>query len=324
MYKYIAKRILMMIPVVIGVSLLVFTVLKLAPGDVARIVAGSEADDATVEEIRHELGLDRSYPEQYVRYMLGVVRGDMGESYITGKDVFTEIKGRIPTTFTLAFFGMLVSIVIGIPLGILSATKQYSVLDNFATVFALIGVSMPNFWMGLMFILFFSLWLGWLPSGGDGTIRGFIMPALVNGIGAVANLMRTTRSSMLDVIRQDYIRTARAKGVAERATIWRHAFRNALLPLITISGTTMGALLGGAVAMEKVFVIPGLGTLVQDALNRNDAPLVIGAITLMAFTFMMIMLVVDLLYAAVDPRIRAKYSGGRGRKTQKKEAAGNG
>ena len=157
MYKYIAKRILMMIPVVIGVSLLVFTVLKLAPGDVARIVAGSEADDATVEEIRHELGLDRSYPEQYVRYMLGVVRGDMGESYITGKDVFTEIKGRIPTTFTLAFFGMLVSIVIGIPLGILSATKQYSVLDNFATVFALIGVSMPNFWMGLMFILFFSL-----------------------------------------------------------------------------------------------------------------------------------------------------------------------
>ena len=307
MYKYIAKRILMMIPVVIGVSLLVFTVLKLAPGDVARIVAGSEADDATVEEIRHELGLDRSYPEQYVRYMLGVVRGDMGESYITGKDVFTEIKGRIPTTFTLAFFGMLVSIVIGIPLGILSATKQYSVLDNFATVFALIGVSMPNFWMGLMFILFFSLWLGWLPSGGDGTIRGFIMPALVNGIGAVANLMRTTRSSMLDVIRQDYIRTARAKGQSERKVIIRHALRNSLVPIITAIALQLGSMLGGAIVTETVFAIPGIGMLMIQSIKARDYPTIQGAVVVIAIMFSLVNLIVDIIYTFVDPRLKTIY-----------------
>lgn len=304
MYKYIAKRILMMIPVVIGVSLLVFTVLKLAPGDVARIVAGSEADDATVEEIRHELGLDRSYPEQYVRYMLGVVRGDMGESYITGKDVFTEIKGRIPTTFTLAFFGMLVSIVIGIPLGILSATKQYSVLDNFATVFALIGVSMPNFWMGLMFILFFSLWLGWLPSGGDGTIRGFIMPALVNGIGAVANLMRTTRSSMLDVIRQDYIRTARAKGLREKVVIYSHAFRNALIPLITILTTWLVSAFSGSIVIETIFGWNGIGKLLFDALQQRDFMVVLAMQMFYVLLTLAGNLIMDIGYALVDPRIK--------------------
>ena len=240
MYKYIIKRIFMMIPVVIGVSLLVFSVLKLAPGDAARIVAGSEADEATVEEVRHELGLDRSYPEQYVSYMLNLLRGDLGESYITGKSVAGEIRSRMPTTFTLAFFGMLISVVIGIPLGIISATKQYSILDNFATVFALLGVSMPNFWMGLMLILLFSLELGWLPSGGDGTLKGFIMPALVIGIGAVANLMRTTRSSMLDVIRQDYIRTARAKGAGEGRVTIQHALKNALIPVVTVIGLHFG------------------------------------------------------------------------------------
>ena len=307
MYRYIAKRILMMIPVVIGVSLLVFTVLKLASGDVARIVAGSEADDATVEEIRHELGLDRSYPEQYVRYMLGVVRGDMGKSYITGKDVFTEIKSRIPTTFTLAFLGMLVSIVIGIPLGILSATKQYSVLDNFATVFALIGVSMPNFWMGLMFILFFSLRLGWLPSGGDGTIKGFIMPALVNGIAAVANLMRTTRSSMLDVIRQDYIRTAWAKGAGESRVTLHHALKNALIPVVTVIGLHFGTSLGGAVIAETVFALPGLGKLMITGINQKDEPIVMGCLITFACVFSLINLLVDILYAYIDPRIKSQY-----------------
>lgn len=307
MHKYIIKRILMMIPVVIGVSLLVFSVLKLVPGDAARIVAGSEADEATVEEVRHDLGLDKSYPEQYVRYMLNLVTGDMGESYITGKSVFDEIKARIPTTFLLAFFGMLVSIVIGIPLGILSATKQYSFLDNFATVFALMGVSMPNFWMGLMFILFFSLQLGWLPSGGDGTIKGFIMPALVNGIAAVANLMRTTRSSMLDVIRQDYIRTARAKGASESRVTIQHALKNALIPVVTVIGLHFGTSLGGAVIAETVFALPGLGKLMITGINQKDEPIVMGCLITFALIFSMINLLVDILYAYIDPRIKAQY-----------------
>lgn len=307
MYKYIIKRIFMMIPVVIGVSLLVFSVLKLAPGDAARIVAGSEADEATVEEVRHDLGLDRSYPEQYVSHMLNLLRGDLGESYITGKSVAGEIRSRMPTTFTLAFFGMLISVIIGIPLGIISATKQYSILDNFATVFALLGVSMPNFWMGLMLILLFSLELGWLPSGGDGTLKGFIMPALVIGIGAVANLMRTTRSSMLDVIRQDYIRTARAKGAGEGRVTIQHALKNALIPVVTVIGLHFGTSLGGAVIAESVFSLSGLGKLMITGINQKDEPIVMGCLITFALIFSLINLLVDILYAYIDPRIKAQY-----------------
>lgn len=307
MHKYILKRILMMIPVIIGVSLLVFTVLKLAPGDAARIVAGSEADEATVAAVRHELGLDRSYIEQYLTYMMNLLRGDMGNSYNTGKPVFSEIMSRIPTTFTLAFFGMLVSVIIGIPLGIISATRQYSLLDNFSTLFALAGVSMPNFWMGLMFILFFSLKLGILPSGGDGTLRGFVMPALVTGVGAVANLMRTTRSSMLDVIRQDYIRTAYAKGADEGRVTLVHALRNALIPVVTVIGLHFGTSLGGAVINETVFSLPGLGKLMITGINQKDEPIVMGCLITFAFIFSIVNLLVDILYAFIDPRIKAQY-----------------
>lgn len=307
MYKYIFKRILMMIPVIIGVSLLVFTVLKLAPGDAARLVAGAEADEAIVELVRHDLGLDKSYPEQYVRYMLGLLKGDMGKSFINGKDVWGEIKGRLPTTFTLAFFGMLISVIIGIPLGIISATKQYSLLDNFSTIFALAGVSMPNFWMGLMFILFFSLHLGILPSGDDGTIKSFIMPAMVTGIGAVANLMRTTRSSMLDVIRQDYIRTARAKGASEGRVTIRHALKNALIPVVTVIGLHFGTSLGGAVISESVFSLSGIGKLMIDGINQKNEPIVMGCLITFAIIFSLVNLLVDIMYAFIDPRIKAQY-----------------
>lgn len=307
MHKYIFKRILMMIPVVIGVSLLVFMVLKMTPGDPARVVAGSEADEATVAQIRTELGLDKPVLQQYVDYMAGMLHGDMGNSYTTGKPVFSEILSRMPTTFTLAFAGVLVAVLIGIPLGIISATKQYSVLDNISTLLALTGVAMPNFWLGLMLILVFALQLGWLPSGGVTSWQGYILPAVTLGVGATANFMRTTRSSMLEVIRQDYIRTVRAKGANENRVILRHALRNALIPVITVIGLQIGTLLGGAVVNETVFSLPGVGMLMINSINKKDEPVVLGCLITFAVVFSLVNLFVDLLYAYIDPRIKSQY-----------------
>ena len=307
MYKYILKRMLMMIPVVIGVSLLVFFVLKLTPGDPARVVAGAQADDAAVEQIREELGLNKPLVQQYLTYMAGLLHGDMGVSYTTGKPVFGEILSRIPTTFTLAFSGVLVAVIIGIPLGILSATRQYSLLDNVCTVIALGGVAMPNFWLGLMLILVFSLKLGWLPSGGGDSWTGYILPAITLGVGATANFMRTTRSSMLEVIRQDYIRTVRAKGANNRIVVLGHALRNALIPVVTIVGLQIGTLLGGAVINETVFSLPGIGTLMITAINKKDEPIVMGCLITFAIAFSIVNLLVDILYAYIDPRIKAQY-----------------
>lgn len=308
MYKYIIKRVLMMIPVIIGLSLLVFAVLKMTPGDPARVVAGAEADEAAVAQIRQELGLDKPLLQQYVDYMLGLVRGDMGESYTTGKPVFDEIVSRMPTTFILAFSGVLIAVVIGIPLGIISATKQYSFLDNLSTLLALTGVAMPNFWLGLMLILVFALHLGWLPSGGATSWLGYVLPAVTVGVGATANFMRTTRSSMLEVIRQDYIRTVRAKGANERRVIIHHALRNALIPVITVIGLQMGTLLGGAVINETVFSLPGLGSLMINSINRKDEPVVLGCLITFAIVFSLMNLLVDILYAYIDPRIKSQYS----------------
>lgn len=307
MHKYIFKRILMMIPVVIGVSLLVFMVLKMTPGDPARVVAGAEADEATVAQIREELGLNKPVLQQYVDYMAGMLHGDMGNSYTTGKPVFSEILSRMPTTFTLAFAGVLVAVLIGIPLGIISATKQYSILDNISTLLALTGVAMPNFWLGLMLILVFALQLGWLPSGGATSWQGYILPAITLGVGATANFMRTTRSSMLEVIRQDYIRTVRAKGANEQRVILRHALRNALIPVITVIGLQIGTLLGGAVVNETVFSLPGVGMLMINSINKKDEPVVLGCLITFAVVFSLVNLFVDILYAYIDPRIKSQY-----------------
>ena len=308
MYKYIIKRILMMIPVIIGVSLLVFLVLKMTPGDPARVVAGSEADEATVEMIREELGLNKPVMQQYVDYMSGLLHGDMGESYVNGKPVLDEIAARLPTTFALALASVLVAVIIGIPLGIISATKQYSILDYISTILALAGVAMPNFWLGLMLILFFSLHLGILPSNGAEDWTGYILPAITMGVGAVASFMRTTRSSMLEVIRQDYIRTARAKGAGEGRVIIHHAIRNAMIPVITVIGLQIGTLLGGAVVNETVFSLPGLGTLMINAINQKNEPVVLGCLIVFAFIFSMVNLLIDILYAFIDPRIKSQYS----------------
>lgn len=306
-HKYIIKRLLMMIPVVIGVSLLVFVVLKMTPGDPARVVAGAEADEATVQEIREELGLNKPLLQQYVDYMIDLLHGDMGNSYTTGKPVFSEILSRMPTTFVLAFTGVLVAVLIGLPLGIISATKQYSILDNISTLLALTGVAMPNFWLGLMLILIFSLKLGWLPSGSADTWQGYILPAITLGVGATANFMRTMRSSMLDVIRQDYIRTVRAKGASEDRVIMHHALRNALIPVVTVIGLQIGTLLGGAVVNETVFSLPGIGTLMINSINKKDEPVVMGCLITFAIAFSLVNLFVDILYAYIDPRIKSQY-----------------
>lgn len=307
MYKYICKRILMMIPVIIGVSLLVFLVLKMTLGDPARVVAGSEADEATVEQIREELGLNKPVLQQYVDYMLALLHGDMGTSYTTSKPVADEILARMPTTFILAFAGVFVAVLIGIPLGIISATKQYSVLDYISTLLALGGVAMPNFWLGLMLILLFSLKLGWLPSGGGDSWTSYVLPAITLGVGATASFMRTTRSSMLEVIRQDYIRTARAKGAGEGRVVMHHALRNAMIPVITVIGLQIGTLLGGAVVNETVFSLPGLGTLMINAINQKNEPVVLGCLITFAIIFSLVNLLIDILYAFIDPRIKSQY-----------------
>ena len=239
--------------------------------------------------------------------MAGMLHGDMGNSYTTGKPVFSEILSRMPTTFTLAFAGVLVAVLIGIPLGIISATKQYSILDNISTLLALTGVAMPNFWLGLMLILVFALQLGWLPSGGATSWQGYILPAVTLGVGATANFMRTTRSSMLEVIRQDYIRTVRAKGANEQRVILRHALRNALIPVITVIGLQIGTLLGGAVVNETVFSLPGVGMLMINSINKKDEPVVLGCLITFAVVFSLVNLFVDILYAYIDPRIKSQY-----------------
>ncbi len=307
MYKYVVRRFLLMIPVIIGVSFFVFFTMKLSPGDPARMVAGSEADEETVRQIRAELGLDQPLLTQYVNYMFKLVQGDLGVSFSSGKSVSGEIASRLPATAKLAFFSMIIAIVVAIPIGILSATKQYSLADNLSMVAALLGVSIPNFWLGLMLIIVFALNLGLLPSGGSEGFKSLILPSVTLGVGSMASFTRTTRSSMLEVIRQDYIRTVRAKGVNEKKVIRRHALRNALIPVVTVIGLQVGTLLGGAVVTETVFSWPGIGRLMIESIKKKDEPVVLGCLIVFAVCFSMINLLVDILYAYIDPRIKSQY-----------------
>ena len=260
MYKYVLKRLLMLIPVIIGVSFLVFFIMSLSPGDPARTILGETAPIEAVEALREELGLNDPVLKRYVDYMGGLLHGDMGTSYKSNRPVFDEIMGRFPATLKLSLWGMLFAVALSIPIGIISATKQYSLVDGVSMVGALLGVATPNFWLGLILIIVFSLNLKWFPSGGMDGWKTYIMPVITLGTGCMASITRTTRSSMLEVIRQDYIRTAQAKGMKQRVVITRHALRNALIPVITVIGLQFGYLLGGAVLTETVFSWPGVGT----------------------------------------------------------------
>ena len=308
MHKYIIRRVLLLIPVIIGVTFIVYTIMYFTPGDPAQIILGENAPEESIQRLREEMGLNDPFIAQYVRYVGNAVRGDFGRSYSTKRPVFDEVMSRFPATLKLTIWGMIVAVAIGIPIGIISATKQYSAVDSISMVLALLGVSMPNFWLGLMLILLFSVRLGWLPSGGNIGFSSLILPAITLGTGVAAIITRMTRSSMLEVIRQDYIRTARAKGVVEKKVINKHALGNALIPVITVIGLQFGYLLGGAVLTETVFSWPGVGRLMVDAIKQKDTPTVLASVIFMSVVFSIANLLVDILYAFIDPRIRSEYS----------------
>lgn len=298
----------MLIPVILITSFLIFWAMSLTGGDPAMIVAGEGATTEEIEVVREELGLNDPFMVRYFNYVKGMVTGDMGKSYVTNKDVFKTFMEKLPNTLMLGGAAVLIAIVIALPLGIYTAIHQNTWKDTAGMVFALFGTSMPNFWLGLMLIIIFSLKLGWLPSGGKGGFDTLILPALTVGLGLAALITRTTRSSMLDVIRQDYMTTARAKGCSEKRVIFTHGLKNALIPIITAIGLQMSMVITGSVLAETVFSWPGIGRLVYDSIAKRDTPMVTGSIILCSVFMCLINLFVDLVYAFFDPRIKAQYS----------------
>lgn len=308
MYKYVLKRLVMLIPVIIGVSFLVFFIMAMAPGDTARTILGEDAPIEAVEALREELGLNDPIPVRYLNYMKDLLRGDLGESYKSGRPVFEEIMSRFPATLELTFWGMLLAVGLSLPIGIISATRQYSFMDNASMIFALVATAIPNFWLGLMLIIVFALNLRILPSGGNNAgVASLILPVITLATACMANIARTTRSSMLEVIRADYIRTAKAKGVSKNKVINKHALKNALIPVITVIGLQFGQLLGGSVLTETVFAWPGVGTYLVNSIKAKDTPAVLGCVIIFSICFSIVNLAVDLLYAFIDPRIKSKY-----------------
>lgn len=307
MYKYIIKRLFMMIPILLGVTFIIFYMSYITPGDPAVMILGEMASAESLEALREDMGLNDPFLIRYFNYVINAVQGDLGVSYMTRRGVTEEIMARFPTTLSLAFYGTILSIIIGVPLGILSATKQYTIFDTSATALGLFAVSIPNFWLGLMLIILFALNLGWLPPSGLATTSSWILPIITLGTGSAALVMRITRSSMLEVIRQDYIRTARAKGQKESVIIWNHALRNALLPVVTAVGLDFGMLLGGAILTETIYALPGLGSYMVQSIRMRDFPIIQGGVLFLAFVFSLVNLLVDILYAFIDPRIRSQY-----------------
>ena len=314
MLRYAIKRLLLMIPVIIGVSFLIFFIMDLAPGNIIDTKISEE--DMTEEEaemLREQYNLNGTMISRYLRYMGGLVRGDLGKSYITGKPVLESYLEKLPATIVLAAASILVSVIISIPLGIYSAIKRGTFTDNTCMVLSFLGLSIPNFWLGLMLIITIALNVRWIPTSGFRGIASVILPAITVGTGLTATLARTTRSSMLDVLNQDYLRTERAKGNSEFHVVMRYALVNALIPIITIAGGQFAACLGGSVLTETIFAWPGVGRLIIDSVNSRDVPMVVGCIILKSFSIGLVVLAVDLLYAVIDPRIKAMYQRGRRR-----------
>ena len=305
MIGYVRDRLLTSIPVILGVSVLVFSMLHVLPGDPVLIMLGEAAGSPErIAELRAQLGLNDPLPVQYARFLGNAVRGDFGRSIRTNRPVFDEIREQAPNTIQLTVAGLGLAIVLGVTLGVLAGRFQNSWIDNFSMLLALIGVSMPSFWMGLLLIFFFALRLGWLPATGQGGLERLILPAFTLGVHAMAIIARLTRSNMIEVLNQEYIITARAKGLAERAMVMRHALRNALIPVLTIVGLQFGALLGGAVIIETVFARQGMGRLAVEAILAKDFPVVQGVVLVAAVIYVLINLLVDVSYTVLDPRIR--------------------
>ena len=290
MLKYIGKRLLAMIPVILGVTLIVYCIMSLAPGDPARSMLGEQATEEQIQELRDEMGLNDPIIVQYLRYIWNLLHGDLGTSYQSRIDVTKEIWSRFPNTIKLALAASLVSVLIALPLGIIAAVKQNTFFDSASMFFAIIGISCPTFWFGLILILVFAVNLKWFPVS-----------------DSMAAMARVTRSSMLEVIRQDYIRTARAKGVSNRNVILQHAVPNAMIPTVTVIGLRIGGLLAGAVICETVFAWPGIGRLLVQSIQSRNTPVVLGCIIIFSICFSLVNLIVDILYAFIDPRIKSQY-----------------
>ena len=314
MGKFILKRLLYMIPVLLGVAFLVFAILSLTPGDPGTIILGITAKPEDIASLNEQFGYNKPFLIRFFSYIKDIVlHFNLGVSYQTREPVINDIMARFPNTLKLTIFSMSLSAIIGISFGIISAVKQYSALDHICVVTALVFACIPGFWLGLMLMMLFSLKLGWLPSYGAESLKNFILPTLTVSMTSAAGLLRLTRSAMLETIRQEYIRTAKAKGASQKRIIIKHALRNALMPVVTTLGTSFGASLGGAIIAETVFAMPGMGTLITTAIRQKDIPMVMGSTLFLAVLFSLIILLVDILYAVIDPRIMDKYKkGGKG------------
>lgn len=304
MFTYFVRRILVAIPSIFGVIVIVFLMVRLAPGDPALMLAGEFATAEMLQLTRERLGLDQPWHIQFGIFVANLVQGDLGLSTRTRSPVSQELLHFYPATLELALGAIIVALLIGIPAGLIAAVRPNTIVDYFVTLGALIGVSMPVFWFGLLAILFFSVQLGWFPVAGRGTLLHLVLPAISLGAGSAAIIARMTRSTMLEVLSQDYVRTAKAKGLVQRVVINKHAFRNALIPVVTITGLQLGTLMAGAVLTETVFTWPGIGSLLVTSILARDYPVVQGAVLLIAISFILINLLVDMLYGAIDPRIR--------------------
>lgn len=311
MLRYIGKRAAQAVVVMLGVSIIVFALVHLVPGDPIRTALGTRFDQATYDALRERAGFDQPLPVQYLQWLGGALTGDLGVSFRSGQPVTTTLLGRLPATMSLALASLVIALLIAVPLGILSAVRSGSKLDYVGTLFSQLGISIPDFWMGIVFILLFSLTLGWLPPSGYvpftesplGWLERVLMPAVTIGVVSGSILTRFVRSAMLEALSQDYTRTARSKGLAERTVVNRHVLRNALIPVVTVTGLQLATLLGGVIVVEVVFSWPGLGQLAIQAVNARDYSVLQGTVLLLAVIFLLINLLVDLLYAWLDPRI---------------------
>jgi len=304
MFQYVLKRLLSTLPVLIGISLLLFFMLRMLPGDPAQVLAGQMASQEDIQNIRQQLGLDKPIFVQYGLFLGRLARLDLGRSARTQNPVIHEIWARLPNTVLLAVSAITIACLFGIPAGILSAVKPYTWIDYLFTSMALFGISMPVFWLGLMLVVIFSVLLHWLPAGGIGTWKHLILPSVTLAAFVVAFITRMTRASMMEALSQDYTTTARSKGLKEKVVIIKHALKNALIPIITVVGLQFGLLLGGAVLTETVFAWPGMGRLMVDSILGRDYPMIQGAILIFGLLYILVNLVVDLIYAYIDPRIR--------------------
>jgi peptide/nickel transport system permease protein len=309
MYRYVIKRLLFLIPTILGVTLIIFFVMQITPGNPGRMILGVNALKADVDALNHELGFDRPFLIRYVNYIKKiVVNRDFGTSYFTKKPVFDEIWPRFMVTIRLSLVAIAIAIVTGVPLGIYSAVRQYTLWDTIPSLVAFFLAAIPGFVVGLVLLYFFALKLNLLPSYGLDSLKHYLLPAISGSVVSAAAYMRFTKSSMLESIREDYVRTARAKGIPERIVIWKHALKNALLPVVTSIGMDFGVLLSGMIVTERIFSIPGIGTLIVDRISQKDEPIILAGTILISVAFTIVMLIVDITYAYIDPRIKAKYS----------------